>query len=95
MYLLMNEFSGIIQPSHLIDKETERQPNLAKIMALDCDEFLPRPRKQGPGAKHWGWGGHLTMWSGHSLPEAGDLLYHQAKDGWKCHIQPNLGKLKS
>ena len=23
------------------------------------------------------------------------LLYHQAKDGWKCHIQPNLGKPKS
>lgn len=41
MYLLMNEFSGIVQPSHLIDKETERQPNLAKIMALDYDEFCP------------------------------------------------------
>ena len=50
MYLLMNEFSGVIQSSHLIDKETECQPNLTKIMALDCDE------KAGPGAEHQGRG---------------------------------------
>lgn len=45
-------------------------------MALDCDEFCPdqegrRTRGQAPGAGAGG-GGYLTVWSGHSVPEAGD-----------------------
>ena len=76
-------------------QKTELQPNLAKIVALDCDEFCPdqegrRTQGQAPGA-----GGTSPCGQGTASQKLETLLYHQAKDRWKCHIQPNLGKPKS
>lgn len=71
---------GVIQPSHLTGEQwsgTKCQHNLAKITELDCDEILPRPRRQntGPGI-FAGRGGERgekpAVWSGHIVAEGGD-----------------------
>ena len=98
---------GVIQPSHLTGEQrsgTKCQRNLAKITELDCDEILPRPRREdtGPGifAGEGGWGAgaggrNLPCGQDTSSQKAETPLYRQAEDGRKCRVQPKLGKTES
>lgn len=78
-YLWMNEFSDR-WCNTTPDEQwsgTKCQRNLAKITELDCDEILPRQRRQdtGPGifaGRGGEWGEKPDVWSGHIVAEGGD-----------------------